>query len=607
MSDSMLPYYNRELDALRTLGARFAEAHPKVAGRLRLAPGSVDDPHVGRLLEGAAFLSARVQRRLDDELPEITDALLGVLYPHYLAPVPPAAIVQLASQPDLRGPVTIPSGTAVQTDPVKGEPCRFATSYETTLWPIEIEVVRLTGLPLAAPAHPRLQGARSSLRIVLRTTDPDISFAQLGLDRLRVYLQGPMELSLPLYELLCGHTVGAVLANGPNDDRPTLLPPGIVQPVGFDPSEALYPWPARSFSGFRLLTEYFALPEKFLFVEFGGLAARTLVQDSNRLELFLYFDQGRPELERRLQSDSLALGCTPMVNLFRRQCEPIRLDHQRTEYPVVPDTRRPQAFEVWSVEQVRELRDDGSQRPWRPFYRQAGELVEPEPDTGFYNLMRRDSPGAGAGSDVLLAPFDPDLAVDQPADAVLSLDAWCSNRDLAAELPFGGSHPHLHLPDGHSAVVSVTSLTPAGGSLRAPLHEQRSWRLISHLSIGHLSITGGDAAAASLRDVLRLYDLRGSPQTKSAIAALLGVQSRAATARVPGARPGSFCRGLDVTLEFEARSWDDGGMFLFASVLDRFMALHATVNSFIRSSVRLQGRMEIVARFAPRAGTRTLL
>ena len=614
MSNSLFYYYNRELDALRGLAGAFAEANPKIAGRLRLTQGAVDDPHVARLLDGVAFLSARAQQRLDDELPEITDALLGVLYPHYLAPVPAAAIMQLTARPDLRVPVTIPAGTAIETDPIRGEPCRFRTAYNTTLWPVTIESVALTGLPLAAPANARAKGARSTLRIVLRTADPEMSFAELGLDCLRVFLRGPLEQSLSLYELLCGHMVGAALADGPNDDRPTLLPPSILQPAGFAPEEALYPWPERSFAGFRLLTEYFALPEKFMFVDLNGLDARTMLQDSCRIELFLYFDVARPELERRLLPDCLALGCTPMVNLFRKQCEPVRLDHQRTEYPVVPDNRRPRAMEVWSVTQVRELRGDGSVRPWHPFYRHAAESQMggndgADDDCGFYNLVRRDSPDgpAGGGTDVLLAPFDPTLSVHQPADTVLSVDALCTNRDLPGELPFGGGQPRLHLPQGNSAVAAALCLTAPGRSLRAPLRESRSWRLISHLSLGHLSIVGGAGAAGSLREVLRLYDLRNTAESRAAIAALVGVTSQPATARVPGARAGSFCRGLDVTLQFEPRLWETGGLYLLASVLDRFLALHATVNAFVRTKAILQGEPGTAASFPPRAGSRVLL
>jgi type VI secretion system protein ImpG len=221
-------------------------------------------------------------------------------------------------------------------------------------------------------------------------------------------------------------------------------------------------------------------------------------------------------------------------------------------------------------------------------------------------LNRRDS-AETSGTDLMLAPFDPALSVDRPADGVLSVDALCTNRDLPGELPFGGGQPHLRLPNGSSAVSGVNCLTAPGASLRAPLREHRNWRLISHLSLGHLSLVGGDTAAHSLREVLRLYDLRDTVETRAAIGALVGVRSRPATARVPGARPGSFCRGLDVQLEFEPRAWDSGGLFLLASVLSRFLSLHATINSFVRTTVALQGRPGSATRFAPMAGARVLL
>ncbi len=344
-----------------------------------------------------------------------------------------------------------------------------------------------------------------------------------------------------------------------------------------------------------------------MLVDVCGLDARTLLQASNRMELFVYFDEAKPELEQRLLPDALALHCTPMVNLFARQCEPIPLTHEKSEYPISPDSRRPRALEVWSVERVRELRADGSTRPWRPFYRHPAETTADERAAGFYATIRRDSPGPLTGTDVLLAPFDPALDVNQPADTVLSVDALCTNRDLPAELPWGGGQPRLRLSQGLSAVTTLTCLTAPTPALRAPLRERRPWRLISHLSLGHLSIAGGPGAADSLREVLRLYDLRDTPESRAAIVSLLSVQSQPATARVPGARQGSFCRGLDVTLEFDARTWESAGLFLMAAVLERFLALHATVNSFVRTAVVLQGRKGAIFRSPPRAGARVLL
>ncbi len=607
MSDALLPYFDRELNAIRRLAAQFAEAHPKIAGRLRIAADTVDDPHVARLLDGAAFLAARVHHRLDDEFPELTDALLGVLYPHYLAPVPSCTVVQFHSQTDLMAPVELAPGLALDSEPVRGETCRFRTAYPTTLWPVEIESVRLSGLPLAAPANPLAAGAVSVLRIVLRCANPEATFAQLGLDRLRFFLRAAPNISLPLYELLCGHTLSIAYADGPSDLNPVIVPADSVVPVGFAPEEALLPWPARSFSGFRLLTEYFAFPEKFMFVDLTRMDGKALASGGNRMEIFVYLDRALPELERVVSADSLALGCTPVVNLFPQRCEPIPLSHTATEYRIVPDIRRPGAIEVWSVDRVRETRPDGSFRPWRPFYRLTHGDTEPGTPGGFFHVVRRDAVPPQRGFEVFLAPDDPQFDPDAASDAVLSIDALCTNRDLPGELQFGGGRPLLRAVEGVAAITRVTCLTAPSHTMRLPLRERGFWRLVSHLSLGHLSVVGGAEGAAALKEVLRLYDLRDSAETRAAIEALLSVSARPGAARVPGARAGAFCRGLDVTLEFEPRAWQVGGLYLLASVLDRFLALHATVNAFVRTRSVLRGRPGHAAAWPARAGMRTLL
>lgn len=607
MSDALLPYFNRELNAIRTLAGEFAEANPKIAGRLRLTADSVDDPHVARLLEGVAFLAARVHHRLDDEFPELTDALLGILYPHYLAPVPSCAIAQFTGRPELTVPATVPMGLTIDTEPVAGETCRYRTAYPVTLWPVEIESVRLSGLPLAAPVHPGARRAVSVLRIALKCASPDASFAQLEVDRLRFFLRGAASVALPLYELLCGHALGVAVADGPADPSPVLLKADVLRPVGFEPTDALFPWPTRSFAGFRLLSEYFAFPDKFLFLDIDGLHAKTLVGAGNRMELFVYLGRGVPELERSVGSDALALGCTPIVNLFPQRCEPVPLTHFATEYRIEPDVRRPAALEVWSVERVSETRPDGSFRPWAPFYRLAAAgSAEAEP-AGFYQPVRRTSPAPRSGSDVYLAAYDPAFDPETSVDTVLSVQALCTNRDLPTHLPFGGGHPRLKLVEGVAAVAKLVCLTAPTAPLRAPLRDMGFWRLVSHLSLGHLSLTGGEAGASALKEMLRLYDLRASEETRAAIDGLLSASAAPGTARVPGDRFCSFCRGLDVTLEYDRRAWQASGLYLLASVLERFFVLHATVNSFVRTRVVLRGTAGTEASFPARAGGRVLL
>ncbi len=621
MSDSLLPYYDRELAAIKRLAAEFAEAHPKIAGRLRLSADAVDDPHVARLLEGVAFLAGRVHHRLDDEFPELTDSLLGLLYPHYLAPFPSCMVAQLDCQSELLIPARLPAGVAFETEPVHGETLRYRSTSDVTLWPIDVENVRLSGLPIVAPANPAASGAAGVLRITLKCLAPDATFNQLGVDRLRFFLRGTPNQTLPLYELLCGHAISVAYADSAVDTAPVIVPGSSIQPAGFTPGEALLPWSARGFSGFRLLSEYFAFPEKFLFLDFTRIDTKTMVSGGNKLEIFVYLDRPGPELERMIGQSALALGCTPLVNLFQQRCEPIRLSHTDTEYRVVPDARRPRAAEIWSVDRVRETMPDGSFRPWRPFYRLSesegaarssqGPARGPSgagsaAPGGFYHVARRAAAPGVPGTEVFIAPHDPAFDPDKPADTVLSVDALCLSRDLPTDLPFGGGHPMLRLVEGAAAVAAIHAVTPPSTTLRPPLRERGFWRLVSHLSLGHLAVSGGTEGANALKEVLRLYDLRETAETHTAIEAITNISARPGTARAPG-RLGAFCRGLDVTLEFDPRAWQASGLYLLASVLEHFMALHGTINSFTRTTVTLRGRPGTAAAWPARSGTRVLV
>jgi type VI secretion system protein ImpG len=607
LADRLLPYFNQELAAVRQLAAEFAEAHPKIAGRLRLSPDTVDDPHVARLLDGVAFLSARAQARLDDEFPELTDTLLGVLYPHYLAPFPSCAIAQFNLKPDLAAMAEIAPGFELETEAVRGQTCRYRTTSQLNLWPIRLESARLMGLPFTAPANPLANGAVAALRLVFTTLNADVKFSQLGLDRLRLFLRGGPAAALPLYELLAGHTLGVALADSPNDVSPVLLPKEALEAVGFAPDEAILPWPQRSFEGFRLLSEYFAFPQKFMFLDIAGLTAKTLLQDSNRLEIFLYLGRTSPELERFVDAETFALGCTPVVNLFSQRCEPIGLDHATAEYRVLPDARRASVTEIWGVTSVTEVRHDSTTRAFQPFYRLSHDGVDGEVGGASYLVNRRDGPAALGGTDCFVSLFDAGFDPAQKTDSVLSVQALCFNRDLPADLPFGNGRPLLKAVRPHTAVAGINCITPPTATLRPERRARGAWRLISHLSLGHLSVTGGAEGAAGLKEILRLYDLRDTADTRAALEALLAVHARPATARVPGARLGAFCRGVEVELEFDARAFQASGLHLLASVLARFLALHASVNSFVRTSVRLRGKADLEIRFPPRAGTRVLL
>ncbi|NOX52922.1 MAG: type VI secretion system baseplate subunit TssF, partial [Planctomycetes bacterium] len=307
MTDELLPYYQRELTYIRKLGAEFARQHPKIAGRLRLREEETQDPHVERLIEAFAFLTARIRHKLDDEFPEIAQALLDVLYPHYLAPIPSMAVVRMTldrSQTELTSPLCLPVGTSLDAATADGDVCRFRTCYPVRLWPIEVTSAELTGPPFAAPPLRFTQPVRSVLRVRLSHYSREATFAQLELDGLRFFLQAQPQQAYPLYELILNHTLGLAVANGDDRDAAVRLPAAALQPVGFGVDEGMLPYPKRSFLGYRLLTEYFVFPQKFLFfdVSWEGIREEQRERLGYQVDLFVYLSRQIPELEQQVSA-----------------------------------------------------------------------------------------------------------------------------------------------------------------------------------------------------------------------------------------------------------------------------------------------------------------
>ena len=603
MLEDLLTYYNRELGYLRRLAGGFAESHPKIAGRLRLTRDTIDDPHVERLIEAVAFLNARIRHKLDDDFPELTDALLAVLYPHYLSPVPSMAIVQFESQPDLASSYKLPVGTELDSELVAGDACRFRTCYETVLWPIEIETASLAPRPFRAPPNRAAQNALSVLRLALRCRVPEMTFTALGVDTLRFFLPGPSQQVSALYELIFNNCVSVALADGPGDQNPVILGPDCIRQVGFGVDEGMLPYPARSFIGYRLLTEYFTFPEKFLFFDLARLSGKVLLDSGNRLEVFLYLNATSKELERVISASSFALGCTPVVNLFRQRTDPIRLTHAESRYRVEPDERRPGAMEIWSVDSVYATAPDGTETPYKPFF----SMRHGSGSSRTYWFPEREAAVGRRGTDLYLSLVDLDFDPATPKQETLSVETTCLNRDLPSRLPFGGGHPYLQLAEGGVAVARIACLTPPTDTLRPPSGQGGRWRLISHLALNHLSLTDTEEGAEALREILRLYDSRESPETRAAIDSILSVRCRPGAARAPAAGLDAICHGVEVTMEFAQERFSESGLFLLGAVLDRFLGLYSAINAYSRLTVTVRGRSGVYRRWPPRAGDRTLL
>jgi type VI secretion system protein ImpG len=604
MPNDYLTYYERELSFLRQIGAEFAEKYPKIAGRLLLDATRSEDPHVERLTQAFALLTARVHHKLDDEFPEITDALLSVLYPHYLAPIPSMAIVQFVLDPDqgkLSSEHRIERGSMLYSHPVDGSPCRFQTCYPVSLWPVQVTSARVER-PDRLISSPR---AAALIRLELRCLG-GTTFAELELNRLRFFLHGESQLASTLYELLLNNTLQIQLrpAEGRSPREPIVLSPGCLRPVGFGPEEGMLPYTPRSFLGYRLLQEYFAFPEKFLFVDVCELDRATRAGFQETMEVCIVLDR-MPRCEQPVTVGTFRLGCTPIVNLFEQMAEPIRVHHAQTEYRVIPDVRRQQATEVYAIDAVTST-SPYLENPihFQPFYSCQHAAGRDQPQAFWYAARRPSQHKGDAGTEVYLSLVDPHFQPTRPALETLTIHTTCTNRDLPAKLPFGGESGAFELA-AVAPLARIRCLTKPTATIRPPLRRGAQWRLISHLTLNYLSLCAGGREA--LQEILRLYDFSDSLVIWQQIAGITQVTSRQVVGR-PASMPWyGFCRGTEVTIEFDEEKYVGSSVFLFAAVLEHFLGLYASLNSFTQLIATTQQHKEPLKRWPPRAGEQMLL
>lgn len=615
MRDELLSYYERELTYFRQMGSDFAEKYPKVASRLLLEPNRCEDPHVERLIEAAAFLAARVHLKIDDEFPEITEALLTVLYPHYIRPIPSMTIVQFHLDPEqgkISGGLSIPRGSMLYSRQVEGQPCKFRTCYETTLWPLTITEAQWLTPDRLKPAI-KVADAAAALRVEVSCL-PDADFSKMGLRSLRFHLNGEGNLAHTLYELLCNNCTQVLIRDlTPNSRKPPIvLPARLLRPVGFEDQEALLPYPRHSFSGYRLLQEYFTFPEKFFFLDLTGLDALEKAGFGPRVELiFVISSFERAEraqtLELNVSAKTLSLGCSPVINLFPLTAEPILLDQTDFEYPVVPDVRRRHALEIFSIDDVVCTdRDTHQTVQFEPFYRfRHSSSRKAKHQQAFWYASRRPSQRRDdEGTEVFLSLMDLTGRPMKPDVDTIVVHCTCSNRDLPYRLPLGNEAGDFEL-EGLGAVKRIVALRKPTATVRPPTGKGTLWRLISHLSLNYLSLVeeGKDALA----EILRLYNFSESAFHEKQIAGLLSLKSQRHFARVVSEHGIGFVRGRQVHIEFDEEQYVGGGVYLFASVLEHFLGLYASINSFSQLLAHTRQRKEPLRQWPPRAGQAILL
>ncbi len=625
MDVRLLQYYNQELQHLRELGGEFAREFPKIAGRLGLEGFECTDPYVERLLEGFAFLAARVQLKMDAEFPRFTQHLLEIIYPHYLAPTPSMAVVQFQPDPtegSLEKGFIIPRDSELRSILGKGEqtPCEYRTAHDVALWPLElVEVQYFAGREPIAQLEPSdLNRVRAGIRLHLRTTLPDLPVGKLALDRLELFLHGGDALPGRLYEQLLANAVLVVARPG---ERPVpwyeKIPVSAIRRRGFEDGQALLPCPPPSFHGYRLLHEYFAFPQRYLFVELNGLGSAVRRCAGRELDVFILLDRVDPALENMVATTNFALFCVPAINLFPKRADRIHLSDQVAEHHLVPDRTRPMDFEVYQVTGVTGIGAEGEEQEFLPFYASYDRLSQRD-QRSFYTVhrlprllsdrQRRHGPRSSyVGSEIYLALVDPDEAPYRGNLRQLAVTTLCTNRDLPLHMPVGRGDTDFTLASG-APVSAVRCLAGPTRPRASHAHGDTAWRLISHLALNYLSLADSDVrqGAVALRELLALYGDLADSAVRKQIDGVCSIQATPITRRAPIAGPIAFARGLEVAVTLDESAFEGVGIFTLGAVLEQFFAKYASINSFTETVVKSTERGEII-RWPARIGRRHTL
>jgi type VI secretion system protein ImpG len=611
MRDELLLYYEQELTYLRQTAVEFGEKYPKAAARLMLERHKCDDPHVERLLEAFAFLAARVHLKIDDEFPQITEALLDVIYPHFIRPIPSMSIVQFQLDME-QGKLTtgwpIPRDTMLYSRPVGGVPCKFRTCYDTTLWPIKVAAAEWRTPDRLQPAIKNAD-ARAAIRVELHC-GPDVTFPQLNPDSLRFYLSGESPLVHTIYELLCCNLVRIVVRDPTpgSKAKPYFLGGTSLRPVGFEANAGMLPYPRRSFTGYRLLQELFTFPDKFSFIEVSGLDQGWAAGFRNTAELVFLLsdiegDERRERLTLGLSAGTFRLGCAPIVNLFPQTAEPVMLNQQKYEYPIVPDVHRPNATEIFSIEEVASTTADSRETiSYAPFYSfQGGDSAR---DCFWLSNRRASNRPNDPGTNIFLTLINRSNRPTHPETGTLTVRTTCTNRDLPARLSFGNESGDFEL-EGNAPITRIVCLRKPTSPLRPPLGRAVMWHLTSHFSLNHLSIV--EEGKEALQHILKLYNFSESPFSNRMIEGISNLKSKREFARVISDTGVSFARGWRVELELDEEQFVGGGVYLFASVIENFLGQYASLNSFSQLVLKTLQRKVAVREWPPRAGRRILM
>lgn len=591
----LLSYYQKELSFLKQHGKLFANRFPKIARRLGMIEGESEDPHVSRLIESFALLTSRIHQRLDDDIPEVINALIGTLAPQFLRPLPSICIVMIS--PDhqkcgLTGKNILPQETDLFTRQSSSLSCQFQTVYPVTLLPISVNTAKL---------HYNSDELSWQLQLNFQVW-PGASLAD---DSIRLYLHGPSNAANILYTLLCSEIKSLTLRHG-EVNVPLLA--SAIRPVGFEIEEALLTRDTRIAPIHILLLDYFWFPQKFSFIDLQ-LPAGFSATDNATIELQAVFKRNAlteklEKLAPLVDAHFFRLHCTPAVNLFSLRAEPIALSNTMSEYPVVPDTRHQAHIDLWAVEQVtvqRKIDNCIVHLPVIPLL-ERNAVVNPEQDSGLYwQLFRRETPGT---QEIEYKPFiafsEHPNTLSSIHQEVVTLSIQCTNHNIPNQLQYGNPEGDFDAQTSFAA-LNIVALTHPTRPIAPPDKSAVHWRFFSQLSLNH-QLLDGEQGTQRLKETLALYDVADNTDKSRLLSLIQDLTCQPITTRLISNDPHSLARGIDLTVTFGHEALLEPEYYLLCCLLDRLLALYAPVNSFTRLTTCIEHEVQTRRVWPIRAG-----
>jgi type VI secretion system protein ImpG len=651
MNREFLDLYNRELQLLNEQAREFASEYPGIAERLGGILKDRIDPMIGGLLEGAAFLAARVQLKLKHEFPEFTNNLLEQLVPHYLAPTPSimlAKVVPTFGDKALRDGHAIARGSYLdatfrQLD--RQLACRYRLCGEIVVWPFELvgaeyflspaplqalglsvgsEVLAGMRLTLTHRAAPRPEDEPAESEALVK---PELQFAGCRTANMPIYLTGSEADSIALYEQMFAHCKGIYFRCLDEFGDPIVhrAAPDCLKQVGFEREDALFPNDHRVFEGFDLLREFFIFPRKFLGFNLTGLAEVLPRMKAKTVDVLFAFNEVNARLAAAVRPEMFALYAAPAINLFEKATDRIALKSNQHEYHVVPDRSHYLDYEPHRLLDVYAHYPGGQEKvPVQPLY--SASLGGPQHSAGLHYTLRRlprrrtvEEKRLGlssdyTGTDMFISLSESGAVDDVAGIAELSVRALCSNRHLTEHLPVGAGGADFRLVDDFTlGIVCAAGPTPPREPIVTQLRSRSemahtgtvTWRLVNMLSTNHLGLVerGAGRNGNALRETLAMFAEMTDSVTERRIRAIRNVDSRPIVRRLRQRSGIGAARGLEISVTIDEKAFEGAGIFLLGAVLDRFFAEYSGFNHFTQTVVRSVERGEVM-RWPPRIGTR---